>query len=109
MKSNKKCLLIGAGLLAAVLSTGESQAQSALQPRQAWWHYQSPHYDALVGYQIGPHNSVQSYQNSPRNIFRVTQIASQTNSATVVQVGSYNSSHITQIIFGGLAFTAAAP
>ncbi len=109
MKSNKKCLLIGAGLLAAALSAGESQAQSALQPRQAWWHYQSPYYDALVGYQIGKNNSVQSVQTSPRNIFRVTQIASQSNNAMVVQIGSYNSSHITQLIFGGLAFTSSAP
>jgi hypothetical protein len=110
MKSNKKSLLICAGVLAAVLSAGETQAQSGyIQPRQAWWHYHSPYYDALVGYQIGPNNSVQSVQTSPRNIFRVTQIASQSNSATVIQIGSYNSSHIIQHIFGGIPFTASAP
>jgi hypothetical protein len=110
MKSSKKFLSTWAGLLTAAVLAGECQAQSAtLQPRQAFWQYQSPYYGVLVGYQLGTYNSVQVVQTNLRNVFRVTQIASQSNSAGVFQVGHYNRSDINQFIFGDLAFTSATP
>jgi len=117
MKLNNKFFLICASLLIATLSCGECLAQPAnvpkpqapsIQPRDGWWVYQSPYLDITVGYQLGKNNSFESVQTAPRNVLRVTQIASQSNSGQVVQSGFRNSSNLVQIITN-LPFAPSAP
>jgi hypothetical protein len=117
MKLNKRFFLIGASLLIAILSAGECLAQPAnvpkpqtpsIQPREGFFVYQSPYVDITVGYQLGENNSFKSVQSAPRNILKVTQIASQSNSGQVVQNGYKNSSNLVQIITN-LPFAATAP